>query len=148
MGLDMRLEGQLNSYRMPQRVSSALSSAISEMNGFALESMMYELAYWRKANAVHNWFSQNIQGGVENCGRYMVSDEMLENLKQDCVSVLEDNELAEQLMPSCSGFFFGSTDYDEGYIEDLKYTVEVINKIQESPFYQQGLLDVFYSADW
>ena len=38
-----------------------------------------------------------------------------------CDKVLDDNSLAEELLPTRSGFFFGSTDYDEWYFEDIKY---------------------------
>src|SRR5260221_4638829 len=37
-------------------------------------------AYWRKANAIHSWFVQNIQGGVDNCGRYEISWEQIAHL--------------------------------------------------------------------
>jgi hypothetical protein len=41
--------------------------------------------------------------------------------------VVDDPILAIELLPSRSGFFFGSTDYDEGYLEDLRHTIEIID---------------------
>ena len=28
-----------------------------------IRDVVYEAAYWRKANAIHNWFVQNVQNG-------------------------------------------------------------------------------------
>lgn len=46
---------------------------------------------------------------------------------------IDDSSLAQMLLPTESGFFFGSTDYDEGYIDDLKHTIEVIDKALKLP---------------
>lgn len=43
--------------------------------------------------------------------------------------VLEDTSVAEEILPAESGFFYGSTEYDEGYIEDLESTIKQINDI-------------------
>jgi len=37
-------------------------------------------AYWRKANQIHKWFVDNVQGGEDNCGEYYVSHEKLKDL--------------------------------------------------------------------
>lgn len=47
--------------------------------------------------------------------------------------VLDDTSLAEELLPTEAGFFFGSTLYDEDYVENLEYTVEQITEILEDP---------------
>lgn len=36
--------------------------------------------------------------------------------------VLEDTETAEELLPTQEGFFFGGTDYDQYYWDDLGFT--------------------------
>ena len=38
--------------------------------------------------------------------------------------VIKDFTLAEKLLPTQGGFFFGGTDYDKWYLEELKDTVE------------------------
>ena len=40
-------------------------------------SLFEEVGYWRKANAIHNWFVNNIQNGKDDCRRYEVSKENL-----------------------------------------------------------------------
>jgi hypothetical protein len=47
--------------------------------------------------------------------------------------VLDDTSLAEELLPTEAGFFFGSTLYDEDYVENLEYTVEQITEILKDP---------------
>lgn len=32
-----------------------------------------QVAYWRKANAIHKWFVDNVQEGNDNCQSYYVS---------------------------------------------------------------------------
>lgn len=43
--------------------------------------------------------------------------------------VLEDSTVAKKLLPTKSGSFFGSTDYDQWYWWDLEYTVQKLGKL-------------------
>ena len=104
------------------------------------------VAYWRKANAIHNWFVENIQDGVDDCKEYYVSITQLHNLLDKVDAVLNDHSLASTILPSKSGFFFGNTAYDNWYYEDLEYTKEILeNIIQNSKPYEDTL---YYSSSW
>lgn len=104
-----------------------------------------ELGYWRKANQVHNWFVQNCAGGVDECQRIHVSREQLEELLTACELVLSRPTGAEEVMPTQGGFFFGSTEYGEHYLEDLLHTVEVAREALASA----GKFEEFvYQASW
>lgn len=92
------------------------------------ENAREQVIYWRKSNQVHNWFVVNAQDGEDNCQPHSVSREQLEELRDLCRTVLEDNDKAEELLPTRPGFFFGATDYDEWYYYDLQYTVEKIDE--------------------
>lgn len=46
--------------------------------------------------------------------------------------VMTNHELAEELLPTNSGFFFGSTDYDQWYYNDICWTYEQLQKIAET----------------
>ena len=98
-----------------------------------VKEMVAEVGYWRKANAIHNWFVQNVQDGEDDCKKYFVNREELEKLKGLCLQVLADNSLAEELLPPISGFFFGNTEIDEYYIDDLQKTVTIIDKALALP---------------
>jgi hypothetical protein len=47
------------------------------------------VGYWRKANHIHNWFVENVQCGVDNCGSYIVSRDQLVQLRDACQYVLD-----------------------------------------------------------
>ena len=87
-----------------------------------------EAGYWRKANAIHQWFVDNCQGGVDDCRDAYVSRENLEQLLNICKIVSIDRNKAEQLLPTASGFFFGSTGYDEWYYESIDSTIEILEE--------------------
>jgi hypothetical protein len=83
----------------------------------------------RKANQIHNWFVQNVQGGEDNCQEYEVSYEQLDKLLQDCKAVLKNPKKAEKILPVLSGCFFGSYEYDEYFLNDIRDTVEIITPL-------------------
>lgn len=116
-----------------------------------------EAGYWRKANQIHNWFVNNVQDGVDDCGNYYVDREKLEQLlttvrlvlgrseldigivnngktltaegwqeNKELGEVVVDSSVAQELLPSQSGFFFGGTDYDQWYVRDLQRTEKIL----------------------
>lgn len=119
-----------------------------------------ELLYWRKANAIHKWFVNKVQHGVDDCGDYYVSRENLQALLDVCKEVISSSELidgkvyngeswskknghvvhwengkvikdssvAEDLLPTQDGCFFGKTYYDQDYIDELVRTKESLEK--------------------
>ena len=88
-----------------------------------------EVAYWRKANSIHKWFVDNCQDGVDDCRNAYVDREKLEELLDLCKQVKADPDKAHELLPTQSGFFFGSTQYDEWYFEDINNTIEMLEGI-------------------
>lgn len=138
MGLDMYLKGKryLSKYRDDSDVpkQEAIQAMFPELKGHTNqwdESLVDEVTisagYWRKANAVHDWFVKTVQKGTDDCGSYYVSREVLEELREICRKVMDNQELAAELLPTASGFFFGSTDYDEWYYTDIQRTVDICN---------------------
>jgi len=102
------------------------------------------VGYWRKANAIHGWIVNTCADGVDECQEIGLSRSDLEALLVNCKRVLDDNRLADDLLPPQSGFFFGSTEVDEYYIYDLKYTVELLEGLLKDE-----TLDWFiYRASW
>ena len=120
----------------------------------------FEVGYWRKSNQIHKWFVDNCQEGEDDARDAKVSRDDLIKLKETCEkvqkilseqkkqkvvlvekftkeeyehNVFTDTEEIEGLLPTASGFFFGSTEYDEYYENDLELTIEIINKCLELP---------------
>lgn len=91
-----------------------------------------EVAYWRNANSIHNWFAGNIQGGVDNCEYSLVSPEHFKELLNVVNDVIQNPEKGPDLLPTVSGFFFGDTEYGEYYTQVLYYTKKVIERVLEN----------------
>jgi len=98
-----------------------------------VQEVKAEIGYWRKANQIHNWFVNNVQNGEDDCRSYYVDRKQLEQLKSLCQQVLEDKSLADKLLPTQSGFFFGSTEYEGYYFTDLEDTVKIIDNALALP---------------
>lgn len=62
--------------------------ARSETNPFPSATASFTIGYWRKANAIHKWFVDNVQEGVDDCKPYYVSREQLKELRTLCHRVL------------------------------------------------------------
>lgn len=90
-----------------------------------------KVGYWRKANQIHNWFVQNVQSGEDNCAEYYVDRDKLIELRDICKTVLAEKDKADEVLPPQSGFFFGSTEIDEWYWQDIESTIEIIDKCLE-----------------
>ena len=150
MGLDMYLEADvfLSEYIEQQRdLINEIKLNSEGMEDFQPCGVTYKLGYWRKANAIHNWFVENVQDGKDDCGRYYVSAEKLTELKAVCEKVLEDTKKAPGLLPVKAGFFFGSYDYEEGwYIESVRKTIAIIEKILANPDHETW--SMYYQSSW
>lgn len=110
-------------------------------------SVTLRVGYWSKANAIHKWFVDNVANGVDDCRPIYFNLGTLEELKKLCLEVLSAHEKAEELLPTGGGFFFGSTDYDETYYEDLMDTVKIIDHAISMANKYKGL-DFYYRASW
>ena len=85
-----------------------------------------EDAYFRKVNFIYHYFQPKL---VDECAFVTKAD--LEDIIERCDKILEGVDirkeipyekidLAQELLPTQSGFFFGSTDYDKWYFSDVK----------------------------
>ena len=159
MGLDMYLtaERYLGNYMNPNernRVIEALEGdhpPVRDTNPSA--TVQIDIAYWRKANAIHEWFVQNVQGGEDNCQKYFVSIEELRELVTLCEGLLvkQDAELAEAELPTASGFFFGDTAYEENYWADLEDTVNQLRPVLDwfdADEKRRMQWDLHYRSSW
>jgi len=105
-----------------------------------------EVAYWRKANAIHDWFIKN--AGVEdNCKPIQVSMSDIVALRDVCQKVIDEGteETAMELLPPVSGFFFGGTEIDDWYWDDIKGTLTKLNELIDNNTEDQ---EFEYQASW
>jgi len=151
--------GGKHSHIMPKRVSEIIE----------------QVGYWRKSNAIHAWFVENVQEGKDDCGEYYVSREQLTallelvraalstvTLKDGSVTngyqgtpdgwepiledgqVIDNKEVLENMLPTQGGFFFGGTDYDQYYFQELKETRDILTGALK----ETGGGEFYYRASW
>ena len=130
MGLDQYLSAKLylskgDTKNIKKR--KALYKLFPEM--FKSENLEYikiifEAGYWRKAYHIDNWFIENIENNGEN---YYVNREELTKLLKICKTILKDKKKANELLP------LEDEEYDEWYFNDLKDTIQIIEKCLKLP---------------
>ena len=109
--------------------------------------IMEQVGYWRKANQIHNWFVENVQDGVDDCDYHReVTKEDLEELLDICHEILCNPDVAELRLPTQGGFFFGSTEYDDWYISDIKHTMDIITTVLETTDFDTQM--IYYVSSW
>ena len=86
-------------------------------------------AYFRKVNFVFAYY-QNIGKMVDDCYAFTDADD-IDDLISRCERVLKDHKQADYLLPTQSGFFFGSTDYDKWYFDDVKDCLRQMKKFRK-----------------
>lgn len=143
MGLDMYLHARKftsKEYFNPE-LYAKLSEAIDKpaLSDFPSIEIKVQVAYWRKANQVHQWFVNYVQNGKDDCGDYHVSREQLMQLKTICQAIVKEKNLSQAVatLPTQDGFFFGNTEYNEYYFADLEDTIKQIQDVLDN-----------YSEDW
>ena len=121
---------------------------ITKYGQYAGITVEYPAGYWRKANAIHNFFVQTVGGGVDECQDMWVDRDILVELRSRCADVLKaDNtqEMAEEVgLETVPGFFFGDNEYSDWYKEDLKLTIEICDHVLALP----EEYDIHYQASW
>ena len=151
MGLDMFMSARrhLSTYNTNETVQTARTALAEVMQQLgapvdsAVNDITVEVAYWRKANAIHNWMVANVQNGDDDCREYYFSPEAMQRLLSVCEAVLENLGEAGELLPPTSGFFFGSTDIDEYYLRDVKYTRDRLTECLKCASWS-----FYYSSSW
>lgn len=154
MGLDMYLSAKkyMSKYfdeadvERIEKINDIFGVTGIEDGDYGAQEVTFRVAYWRKANAIHDWFVQNCQEGVDECQETWVSREQLQELINVCKEVLADMTKASELLPTTSGFFFGSTEYGDWYKGDLEYTVERVEKILTDPAFAKA--EFYYQSSW
>ena len=131
--------------KLPEKEREAYDEANRQRPHFS--DYAEEIGYFRKVNFLVSFFNYE-----ENCELKEITYEEVKWLKTACETVLDaytDSEgwrnredadaydyedepwedVADSYLPTQEGFFFGSTDYDEYYISDVREVKEWCEKV-------------------
>ena len=162
MGLDMYLTGKqyVSTYDYNEKdvvLQKTLQSTLAKIHKeqdrqvipYQVQYIEYKIMQWRKANQIHKWFVDNVQDGEDDCREYYVDEEQCKELLRLCNIVIDNRgnlKKTQETLPPQSGFFFGSTEVDEYYYEDIKETAIALKAVLDSDLHAN--LEIYYSSSW
>jgi len=100
---------------------------IDELDTISSENFE-QLAYFRKVNFLFEFFSGSLN---EEENTAVITKNDIETLIDNCEYVLNNRDKADDILPTCDGFFFGSLDYDDYYFESVENVLQSFKKILE-----------------
>ena len=110
---------------------------------------IYQIGYFRKFNALHSYIVKTFANGIDNCQDIILYKEDVEQIKKvldDVLNAHQQVEKAKELLPTQSGFFFGGTDYDEFYFEDVKVAADLMQSLLCN--FDFDKYQLIYEASW
>lgn len=143
MGLDMYLEREYSVYSQADKNKSDVDIYINGKKQPMLSDsfrVVLDVGYWRNAYAIHNWFVQNVQHGIDKCQRTWLTKEQLKQLQSDCKAVLTDISKADELLPEPDRV------YDEFYKKYVEYTDALIEQLDLDN--NDIVCEYYYQASW
>lgn len=87
--------------------------------------------------------SELVEGQIQNGWSYQDGKEVPIMVSG---KFIKDPSVAQKLLPSASGFFFGGTDYDQYYYEDIQHTIDVVNQLLETTDFDTQM--IYYVSSW
>lgn len=164
MGLDMYFYARKTTYKSfskwgkPDRANEVnypedlkiFSDYIYDRNFKSVQTeTSYQIGYFRKFNALHSYIVKTFADGIDNCQDIILYKEDVEQIKKvldDVLNAHQQVEKAKELLPTQSGFFFGGTDYDEFYFEDVKDAADLMQSFLDNFDFENYQL--VYQASW
>lgn len=125
---------------------------------FSWLSIFEDIGYWRKANQIHNFFVHECQDGIDECQLSIITKDKLEDLLDRCKramklkkiylndGIIKDGQGLETFLPTSRGFFFGGTEFNEWYFEDVAETKKLITKVLKETDFDKQI--IFYRSSW
>ncbi len=106
-----------------------------------------DIGYFRKVNFLVKYFADEGMG-VEQQRPFEITREQVEQLLVRCKLVLFDPILAPIFLPTISGFFFGNTEYNDYYFQDVKEVEEYLEHTLLPEFNYLSDKDSIYFVIW
>lgn len=106
-----------------------------------LVSVTEYVANWHNLHSIHEWFVDNIQYGDDDCRKYDVSYEELQELANICKIILEQNTKEEKLSKAKELLPSDYENYDERYLDELKEVQKILQNLDPQSEYS-------YDSSW
>lgn len=140
-----------------------------DIDSKTISHIVSEVGYWRKFNALHNWFIENCGNGDDNCRDIYVPKSKLEELRTILSEVKEllkekyytyneqnereceylNSDKIKEIFPPSPGFFFGSQEIDTYYENNVINTLTLLDEILEPKISNPQLnCDFYYRSSW
>lgn len=106
-----------------------------------------EIAYWRKANAIHGWILNRT--GDDDCSPITLSLQDITDLRDVCEEVHTNHteEYALEHLPPTLGFFFGGYEVDDRYWSDVEATKLTLTEIIDNSSEDEAF-EYYAYASW
>ena len=149
MGLDMYLYAEKHKFERSDWGTIKYPNdleALVKRTPYVSVTEKYLIGNWQGAEAVDFWMAKNC--AEEFCrdggSRYVLTEDDISELVEDCKKVLSNPDLAEEVLPEPYRVIDGK---DERYLADLQYTVDLMGDVlallKESPGWS-----ISYEASW
>jgi hypothetical protein len=166
MGLDMHL------FQMKKQGKKTFNQVLRS-KGVALDSIGYwrkanHIHYWFVKNIqngndnceYYNVSKEKLEELLDTCNKVLNSVEYKDGFikagKQysadgvvdliERAKIIVDTTTARELLPRANGFFFGSEEYDEFYVEDIKETIQIIESVLKNIDFDNYY--IVYMSSW
>lgn len=134
----------------------------------------FDIGYWHRAEAIHEWFIKNVQGNDDDQKIHIVTKEQIIELLNLCKKVWASSKLINGKVIVASHYTNGETKpiyedglvikdpqipkkllpcnsgifekYDKCYLEDIKETIEILTAVLEEVDFEKEV--VLYQASW
>lgn len=154
MGLDMYLSKKFYLWR--EKRDKLKISGIKELEGQEVKELVMDAGYWRKANAIHNWFVEELAEGEDYNGHdLLVSKEDMQKLLDVVNKVLDASVLVKGKIQNGSRSYTNDKgEYvsnepimeDGEYIKDPSVAKELL-PTTEGFFFGSTAYDQYYHKD-
>ena len=136
-----------NDYKKPQEQTTIEIDGVKQER---VSEIVERIAYWRKANAIHNWFINNCsENGEDNCQEIYVNREKLEELLKTVNLVLKSSKLVKGRVYNGTRHENGKTIkiYEDGLVMDKTEIAKELLPTQEGFFFGDTDYDEYYYRD-
>ena len=109
-----------------------------------------QVGYWRKANAIHNWFVENVQDGEDDCDYHReVTADDLQELITVCTKVLTYAKLVPGRIRTGIRFSNGKAEemYENGLVVSNPGICEALLPTSDGFFFGSQEYNEYYLAD-